>query len=151
MGSINIEGILLGLGAGLGYALYSIFSRFAIARGYDSVTITFYTFLFALIGAVPLTDMRAVGSCFTKSISDTLFVVGCVVVTTILPYVLYTKGLTGMDAGKAAVLANVEPVVATMIGICFYREQLDVSVAGGIVLVLAAACMVAFPVKEKRN
>ena len=41
---INANGILLGLGAGLGYALYSIFSRYALERGYHSLTITCYTF-----------------------------------------------------------------------------------------------------------
>ena len=38
-GSINLQGIVFGLGAGLGYALYSIFSRCALERGYHSLTI----------------------------------------------------------------------------------------------------------------
>ena len=46
---LSAGGILFGLGAGLGYALYSIFSRFAIQRGYPPLTITFYTFLIAAI------------------------------------------------------------------------------------------------------
>ena len=45
-GSLNTRGILVGLGAGFGYALYSIFGRYALQRGYGSLTITFYTFLF---------------------------------------------------------------------------------------------------------
>ena len=39
---ISKEGILVGLGAGLGYALYSIFSRAALNRGYKSLTIIPY-------------------------------------------------------------------------------------------------------------
>ena len=35
-------GILYGLGAGFGYALYTIFSRYALQRGYSSSTINFY-------------------------------------------------------------------------------------------------------------
>ena len=46
-GDLNARGILVGLGAGFGYALYSIFGRYALQRGYNSLTITFYTFLFA--------------------------------------------------------------------------------------------------------
>ena len=42
--TITNQVILTGLGAGLGYALYSIFGRFAIDRGYDSYTISFYNF-----------------------------------------------------------------------------------------------------------
>ena len=43
---LGLRGLLLGLGAGFGYALYSIFGRCAIDRGYSSWTITFYTFVF---------------------------------------------------------------------------------------------------------
>ena len=44
--------LMIGLGAGLGYALYSIFSRYAIERGYESYTISFYTFVFATLATV---------------------------------------------------------------------------------------------------
>jgi len=41
----SLPGVLYGLGAGLSYAMYSIFGRFALKRGYHTFTITFYTFL----------------------------------------------------------------------------------------------------------
>ena len=44
---VSTLGLLWGLGAGLTYALYSIFSRFAIDRGYGSWTITFWSFVFS--------------------------------------------------------------------------------------------------------
>ena len=47
-------GIFIGICSGVGYALYSIFGRFALEKGYSSVTISEYTFLFATISAVPL-------------------------------------------------------------------------------------------------
>ena len=47
---LGLRGLLLGLGAGFGYALYSIFGRCAIDRGYSSWTITFYTFVFCSLG-----------------------------------------------------------------------------------------------------
>ncbi len=47
---------LAGLGVGLGYALYSIFSRYAIDRCYHSLTITCYTFVIAAIGGLFLSD-----------------------------------------------------------------------------------------------
>ena len=45
--------ILLGLGAGFGYALYSIFGRYAVQRGYHGFTINFYTFLITSIPVLP--------------------------------------------------------------------------------------------------
>ena len=50
---LGLRGLLLGLGAGFGYALYSIFGRCAIDRGYSSWTITFYTFVFCSLGCAP--------------------------------------------------------------------------------------------------
>ncbi len=52
---LSLQGLLFGLGAGLGYALYSIFGRFAIQRGYRPLTITFYTFLVAAVASAFLT------------------------------------------------------------------------------------------------
>lgn len=52
--AFSLGGILIGIGAGVGYALYSIFGRFALEKGYPSVTISEYTFLFATLGALPL-------------------------------------------------------------------------------------------------
>ena len=40
---LSTVGILYGLGAGFGYALYSIFARYALDRGYSSNTINFYS------------------------------------------------------------------------------------------------------------
>lgn len=48
--ALTWQGILLGLGAGFGYALYSIFSRYSFRQGLGSMTVTFYTFLFAAVG-----------------------------------------------------------------------------------------------------
>ena len=43
---VTLTGVLLGLGAGFFYALYSIFGRYALNR-YDPMTVTVRTFLFA--------------------------------------------------------------------------------------------------------
>ena len=46
---ITPAGLLLGLGAGLGYALYSIFSRIILNRGYSVYTNVCYSFGIAMI------------------------------------------------------------------------------------------------------
>ena len=50
-GKITVIGILVGLGSGLGYALYSIFGTFAL-RKYSPFTVTTYTFLIAGLGSI---------------------------------------------------------------------------------------------------
>ena len=51
---ISMVGLMFGILSGFGYALYSIFGRYALEKGYSSVTISFYTFLFAAVIFWPL-------------------------------------------------------------------------------------------------
>lgn len=134
--TVSATAILLGLGSGLGYALYSIFGKFVVDK-YDSLTITFYTFLIAAVVAVPtsgvlthlslLCDMRVF-----------LAAVGLAFVSTVLPFLLYTKGLTGIEAGKASILATVEPFTAAIIGGIFFHETFTAAKITGMVLIVAA-------------
>lgn len=134
--SLSLQGFLVGLGAGLGYALYSIFSRFALERGYQSLTITFYTFLFAAVGTMFLSDRTAVFHTVLKNPGMFLFSIIFALVCTIIPYLTYTAGLQHVENGQAAVIASVEPVAATVLGMVIYQETLTCSGVLGIVLVL---------------
>ena len=146
---MNTTGILYGLGSGLGYALYSIFARFALNGGYSSPTINLYSCVLAAIGAAVV--FRP-GDFFThvfQSPSVTLLCFGAAVVTCFLPYAFYTYGLSGLENGKASVIASVEPVVASLIGVIIYNEHLDMSNIAGIVLVLAAIVLLNIDPKNK--
>ena len=60
------------------------------------------------------------------------------IVTAVVPYLAYTKGLQTTEASRAAILATVEPVVATVLGALVYREKLSLPAFLGILSVLAA-------------
>lgn len=141
-GTLSGIGILYGLGAGFGYALYSIFGRYALIRGYSSVTISFYTFLFATVSTFFFADagevLRVVGSSGGLLLKTVLLVL----LVTLLPYLSYTKGLNGMENGTASVLASIEPVVATLVGMLLYKERLNVWNALGICLVLGSIILI---------
>ena len=136
--SLNAAGILVGLGAGLGYALYSIFSRFALERGYHSLTISFYTFVFASIGVLPLADVQKIYGACVEDIGMLGFYLVFALVSTVIPYILYTLGLTALENSKASIIASVEPVAATVLGIVLFHEKMTVNIVTGIVLVLGA-------------
>ncbi len=138
VGSLNTQGVLVGLGAGLGYALYSIFSRFALQRGYHSLTITFYTFLFACVGALPLANVGMIVEACVDDISMFGFYIVFALVSTVVPYILYTLGLSFMENGKAAIIASVEPVAATIFGMVLFQEKMSWNNLIGIILVLCA-------------
>lgn len=137
--SIRPFSVLLGLGSGFGYALYSIFSRVSLNQGLSSITITNYTFLFASIGGAFFTDFPALCSILAGSGLPLLgFLVLYCIVTTVLPYLLYTAGLSYVENGPASVMATVEPVVATLLGLVVFSEIPTISSFIGMTLVLAA-------------
>jgi len=130
-------GLLTGLGAGLGYALYSIFSRFALNRGYGSLAITFWTFVFGTLGSAFGTRPAAVLGTVLHDPGLIALTVALALLNSITAYVVYTLGLSYMDNSRAAVLATVEPVAATVFGFLFFHESLTVSGLLGTLLVLA--------------
>ena len=62
--------------------------------------------------------------------------VGMGILTAVLPYLFYTLGLEKTEAGKASVMASLEPVVATVAGLIAFGEVPSLWAAGGIILVL---------------
>ena len=134
-------GILLGVGAGLCYASYTLFAHYGLAR-YDAYTMIYWTFAVADLGSLVFLDAPAMAQTLQQP-NGALGAVGLVVIATVLPYLFYTKGLEGVESGVASVIANVEPVVAALMGVLFFREKLGVWTVLGMALVLAAAVLLA--------
>lgn len=139
------KGILFGLGAGIGYALYSIFARFALDRGYGTFTINLYTHGIAAVGAGLLWGFKAPLEIALSSLALMGWTLALGLLTCYLPYLLYTYSLTGLEAGKASIYANVEPVVATLTGVLLYREPMTLPNLLGVLLVLTAVIFLALP------
>jgi drug/metabolite transporter (DMT)-like permease len=59
-------------------------------------------------------------------------------VTAVVPFLAYTLGLQTLEASKAGILATIEPLVATIIGIVYFSEPLTVLSGIGILLILGA-------------
>ena len=146
--SFSWIGILLGRGSGFFYALYSIFGRYAINRGYGAWTMTFYTFLFCSIGCAFLSDWQVIGSVMAADSANILWVLGLGFVTAFLPYVLYSAGLEHMESSKASILASVEPVVSALFGVFVFHETMSLWGVLGIVMVLGAIVVLNIKMKS---
>ena len=133
---VTAWGALLGLCSGLFYGLYSIFGRYALAR-YAPGAVTFYTFLFAALGALVFLNPAEVAACFAST-ETALPALGLILLCTVAPYLLYTRGLAGLESGKAAILASVEPVVAALVGVLAFGEAMDLGIVGGLVCIVAS-------------
>jgi drug/metabolite transporter (DMT)-like permease len=147
--TLTAVGLLYGLGAGFGYALYSIFARLALDRGYTSNTVNFYSCLLAALGASVIWGASEPFGIMFASWRNAGLCVLAALVTCYLPYLLYTYGLTGLEAGKASIMASVEPVVATIVGVTVFREPMTALAAAGIALVLAAVAILNLKSKER--
>ena len=137
--TVTLTGVLLGLGAGFFYALYSIFGRYALAH-YDSMTVTVWTFLFAGPASLLLirpADLTALGS----DIAMPVTAVCLVVFSTVLPYLFYTAGLSRVESGKASIIASLEPVVASLAGVAAFGEPMTAMTAAGILCVLGGVAI----------
>lgn len=139
--TVTLKGFLFGIGSAFFYALYSIFGRYALVH-YHPYTVTVWTFVFAGCGALIFADIPTLAAtlCDGKNILTAL---GLVVVATVLPYIFYTEGLSGMESGAASIIASVEPVVAALVGIFVYREEMSIWVALGVVCVLGGVVLLA--------
>ena len=133
--TVTLSGVLLGLGSGFFYALYSIFGRYALAH-YGSMTVTVWTFLFA--GPVSLLLVKpAEMTAVLAQPKAWLLAAALVVFSTVLPYIFYTGGLAKVEAGKASIMASLEPVVASLMGVVLFSEPMGIQTVLGIVCVLA--------------
>lgn len=127
--------IATGLASAFCYALYSIFGRVALSH-YAPMTVTFYSlFVSALslgiIFGVTGAEMPAVKWQMVAGICGLGFV------STVIPYIFYTRGLQVLAPSKASVLAFAEPMVATIVGILVMHEPITISAVIGIGLIFS--------------
>lgn len=150
--TVTLSGFLFGLGSGICYALYSIFSRFALDRGYEPFTITLYTFLFAAASCLAVTDVRPVIDIVFADVGSVLYAILFALVSCVLPYVFYTFGLKYISASAASIIATVEPVVATVVGALIFGEPLAVPFGYlGVALVFLSVVLINVKFKRKND
>ncbi len=142
--------MLTGLGSGLFYGLYTIFGRFALKK-YDTLTVNAYTFIFGLIGSAavgkPVQTVRVISA----EPELLLWCAGIGIFCTILPYFFYTKGLEGLDSGRAAIIVAVEPLVGSLLGMAVYHEPHTPLKIAGIALILTAIVLLNLPGKKRET
>lgn len=134
--SVTLPGVLLGLGSGFFYALYSVFGRYALAH-YPPLTVTVWTFLFAGPASLVLLRPAELAAAFAPVPGLWGTALALAVCSTAAPYILYTWGLARTEPGRASILASLEPVVASLTGVLAFGEPMGALTVLGIFCVLA--------------
>lgn len=143
-------GIFVGSAGAVFYALYSVFSKVGMKRGYQALTITFYSMVAITVVLLPFTQWGHIANYITLNpIRNTLFMVIHSLCTAVCPYAFYTIALDHMDAGKASILCSCEPVAAMVFGIFFFKEIPTALSIIGLIIVLVALAMLVLPDKNE--
>lgn len=134
--SVSRKTLLYGLGSGFGYALYSIFGKPATQK-YSPLTVSLWCFVFATAFTLPVSGLGTKMSLFGDwQVWGGILGIGFI--SCVLPNILYMRGLQNLEASHAAILATIEPVVASFVSFLFLGETFTLQKVLGIVLILAA-------------
>jgi drug/metabolite transporter (DMT)-like permease len=131
--------LVTGLLSGLTYGLYAVIGR-PVAGRLSPPVILSYAFAFGsallILAALPTLDTLA----GLPAASYALLLM-LAVVHTAVGFALYTFGIRHLGAGRAAIVATVEPVVAGVLGVVLLGEELTALKALGGLLVLTGAVL----------
>lgn len=137
-GNVNLPGLIVGVGSGVAYGLYSIFGN-VLLRRYSPFTVTAYGFSIAGLAVLALARPAEMGTIIAGCEGNLiLLVIATGIVTAVIPYLLYTIGLKSVEPSRAAILATSEPMMATVLGIIIYHEGLNMASVAGIICILMA-------------
>lgn len=130
-------GILLGIGAGFFYAMVTILGKFT-SNEVDPFTLVFYNFLFGWISLAiftnPIPEMMAL-----SSPGFWLLGFGYGLIPTVGSYLFYMNGISrDVELSKVPIIASVEPIIATIIGLLVFSENIGLINAAGLVIVLVS-------------
>ena len=148
--ALNLRGLLLSLGAGLGYALYSIFSRLIQQKGYSTYTNVCWTFLIAAAAYLAIALGDGTAAQIVGLPGAALLSVVCGLFTGLLAYLLYTAGLRELEPSRAAQLATIEPVFAALLGAVLFSQRLSLPELLGVALVVAAVVGMNLPTAAEK-
>lgn len=141
---VDAFGVLLGLAAGFGYAVYVVVSSRMIAATGSVPAVMGVLFGGGAVVLTPVLLWSGPGWLATPS--GALVGAHLAVVTTFAGYLLYGRGLRTTPAAAAATLSLAEPAVATLLGLLVLGERLDAAGAAGLALTGASMAVLAVPV-----
>lgn len=132
-------GFFYGLCSGITYGLYSIFSVFLLKRN-SANGVTMWSYLFAAVAALFLVHGNEVPLLWSSG-TAAFNAFGLVVFGSLLPALLYTKGMEHIEASRAQIIVALEPAVAALVGIFVFGEPMSAAVFGGLGCIIASICI----------
>jgi DME family drug/metabolite transporter len=139
-------GVALALGAGIGYAAYTVAAKRLLDQGHRPEAVMARTFgagALILLPILPLTGFAALAS--PGAIGLALYLGA---LPTALAYVLFARGLRLLPTTEVATLTLAEPLTAAALGTIVLGERLSAGAAVGAAMVLTG--LAALALKPRR-
>ena len=134
--TMNLEGIAFGIASGIAFAWYAIQGERGMRR-YSPWTVLFYALLFAsLFWNVAIFPLKAFHRPY--GLVEWSWMGYIVIFGTIVPYWLYSEGISLIRATRASVTATLEPITAAFISFFFLKEILEsLQILGGFLVIFS--------------
>ncbi|MDJ0702017.1 MAG: EamA family transporter [Leptolyngbyaceae cyanobacterium MO_188.B28] len=142
-------GILLGISAGAGYALYMTLSS-RLVRNVPPIQAAAFMLLgaTATVGSITVVLQGVVIPTTTSGLSAVL---GLAVISTALPIVFLFAGLRRLRVVPAAILSTLEPALAVVMGIWLLGEQLQLAQLLGGAMIISSALLLQVTSGRQKN
>lgn len=137
----DVAGVVLGVGAGLGYAVFNVLS-FQWLPGRSRLVLMTYTFALsavAIAAACLLTGQDL--SPVRWSVSGWALLLAIVAVPTVAAVLLYLGAIRRLGAAQAAIVSTTEPLFTIAFAAAVLGERLSLGQALGAALVLAGVVL----------
>ena len=133
-------GILCGIGSGFCYGMTAIIGKLAGEKS-NAFVISTYSYLFAAIFLVVFMNPGGDIVPWNKRVLLLGFLYA--LIPTAIAYIFYYQGLQKItESSKVPVIASVEAVIAAVIGVLFFKEQVDMVNLIGIFLVIGSIILI---------
>jgi DME family drug/metabolite transporter len=138
-GPARPAGILLALGAGAAYGVYTLAAKAALDAGHPPTAVV--AVLFGL-GALPVAPLLVAGGRLSGA-SEVATVAYLGLVTVVVAYLLFGAGLRGLPPATVASLSLAEPLTAALLGTVVLGERLTpLGATGGLAIFGGLALLV---------
>lgn len=132
-------GIAIGFAAGFTYALYTVFSHYALKK-YSAASVTMWAFVFGSIGSVLTMDVGNMAETLIKP-GIIPIAISIAVISSLLPNFLYTTGLAHVESGRASIVASLDPAVSALLGAVVFHEETGIAIILGLACIIVSICL----------
>lgn len=146
--SLNIFGIVLALGAGASYAMYTSESKNLLEKynAEESTAVVFFIGALLLSPFLFIYDLK-----WLWSARGIIVGLHLGIFTTALAFVLFSYGLAKIPFPKAVTISLAEPVTAAFLGVFILKEKLTSISVIGILFVLSGLIILSFSKRKEER